>query len=148
MAGGWVVTNLRAQMKVLRKSSAGVQLMEPSGFGEDGRPLTQPSTRSVTVSNGEPLPADLADGELERLISLDAVRQIGTATPEPEPETEPDSELDELLKQGVKQILDTVGDDKELAERVLTAEQAASKGDPRSTLVEGLEKVIQGGDGP
>lgn len=42
----------------------------------------------------------------------------------------------------VQSLLAAVGDDKELAARVLQAEETATKGDPRSSLKAGLDKVI------
>ena len=46
----------------------------------------------------------------------------------------------------VDEVLDVVGDDKELAQSALEAEQASEN--PRSTLVQGLEAILEAGDEP
>lgn len=47
----------------------------------------------------------------------------------------------------VKDVLATVGDNATLAQKALDAENTATKGDPRTTLKDGLEKVISGSAG-
>lgn len=44
----------------------------------------------------------------------------------------------------IDQVLEAVGDDKELAHRMLQAENVATDGDPRKGLEAGLTRIIQG----
>jgi hypothetical protein len=46
----------------------------------------------------------------------------------------------------VADLLQAVGENPELAQRVLDAETKATAGDPRATLKSGLDKVIHGGE--
>ena len=57
--------------------------------------------------------------------------------------------LDDLTKAieagegvSIKALVEAVGTDKELAAKVLDAEKAATKNDPRASLVKALEKVV------
>lgn len=98
---------------------------------------------------GEPTASDVPD-QLER-----AAREADNQTAK-EPKFDPDAFLASLAskteeelaagvaKVGVKKLIDTVGSDVELAKRVLTAD--ASNGDPRTSLVAALDKVIKGGE--
>lgn len=57
-----------------------------------------------------------------------------------------DDELDVWLEEEaptVGDLLDLVGDDKESAQRVLDAEDRVTNGDPRKSLADGLNKVIE-----
>jgi hypothetical protein len=45
----------------------------------------------------------------------------------------------------IKEIVSAVGDDAELAQRVLTAEADATGGESRPSLVKALDKVIEAG---
>lgn len=155
-----VVTVLRAQVKVLRTTPDGEQIMEPTGgLGNDGKPILRKASRIVTLRRGETLPDDLADGELDRLKRLEVV---GTEVPKPgeikmaaDPKAaELAFDLDKLgdysvedltaafKKQpvGVQKLVAQIGTDKDLANRVLEAEKA-SQSEPRKTLVEAIEKL-------
>lgn len=46
----------------------------------------------------------------------------------------------------INDVLERVGTDKDLAQRMLQAENIARDGDPRDGLVKGLTKIIEGGD--
>lgn len=164
--GGWIVTNLRSLVKVLRTDPDGKQLMEPTGaFDSDGKPIITPSTRTVSVKKGDPLPSGLADGEIERLQKLNAIRQVAgleRVIGEQEQPSAPSGVTLDLIgaatteeltawiasgeAPGVKKILEAVGHDKELAQRLLDAEKTALKDDARSTMVAGLERVIGAGE--
>lgn len=151
-------------------------VMRQAGFDENGKPLVEHATRLVNLHRGDPVPDDLAPGELDRLKAQDAVgtpadvARVGSRTTEraaaetaaeqtsaPEPELDLDrlGEYDtvELAKlwgssqPKVKDVLEKVGDNPELAQRALDAEKSATGGDGRVTLVEGLQKVVAGTGG-
>lgn len=52
---------------------------------------------------------------------------------------------DQTSKPTVDDVLDAVDDDAALASRMIEAEEHASGGQPRSSLVEGLQKVVDAG---
>lgn len=126
--------------------------------------VEQEVIRGEHVLFGDDLPTNLAPGELDRLQRIGAVGdganpvaravegEPAAATPEPQAldlgkiGEASDEELAGLYKQPspptVKALLEAVGADVDLAKRVLVAEKEALKGDVRTSLVKGLEKVI------
>lgn len=129
--------------------------------------------RAVKLSFGDPLPANLAEGELERLKRNSAVKAgklpdprppVADPVPPPTPsEAEQataeklallgamtDEELVDFLGTsgiGAKKVVDAVGDNPELAARVIAAEKTATKGDGRGNLVGPLSKLVESGAG-
>lgn len=123
--------------------------------------------KGVQLTKGDPIPEGILPDELEKLKRLGAVGRKGAVrvidavapTVEAVQEAVPSAALDlsalstvsdEALSAGigsvgVKKLLEAVGSDAALASRVLAAEQTATKGDTRSSLVKGLEKVIAAG---
>jgi len=87
---------------------------------------------------------------------LDNLESSGRETPAPDAHTDTSSlsevELAEWLKTGndgssftMDEVLEAVGNDKDLAHRMLAAENMATDGDPRKGLVDGLTRVIEQG---
>jgi hypothetical protein len=128
----------------------------------------------VILQKGDPVPEDAAEGELEKLQAAGVVGRkaavtvvsstASTTTEKPKAKSAggtrkkaakakelgdlaglSDKKLQAALEAtGVKKLLDAVGADAQQAQRVLDAEKARG-GEPRQTLVKGLEKVIGGG---
>jgi hypothetical protein len=118
------------------------------------------------LHNGDPIPDNILPAELTRLKKLGAVGEQASVKVvsafEPAPATEPAAagekapaavDLTGLDTNGVANLINTdkpsahalieaVGADKTLAQTVLDGERVATKGDPRKSLVTGLEKVI------
>lgn len=161
---GLIVTVLRAAVKVKRLAEDGSDILEQSGkFNNDGSAILKPSVKVVNVKQGEPLPDHLADGELDRLKKLGVVGKPGEeakATSQQAPKGEPakvaldleklaDYDASELAGLWAKKpptvaaVLEAVGTDGDLAEKALAAENTATKGDGRATLVPALQKVIE-----
>ena len=118
-------------------------------------------TVAATTADGEPQSYELAAGELERLQKIghvsdkpagapaDERTEEGPAKEEQKPEPvdldtlagATDEDLSRALTEnGVQKLLAAVGDDKELAGRMLAAEQARGT-EARSSLVDKLEKL-------
>jgi hypothetical protein len=168
MAGKLQIKTLGALVRV-KTFSAGKgddrkPLMRQAGFDHNGKPIVEQATKLVNVHRGDPLPADIADGEVERLKALGAVgtpeevaregarQQEGApaaAAAEAGGETVDLSKLaeasDEELARavadtGIEALTEAAGEDAGLAQRMLDAENAR-EGEPRKGLVEALEKV-------
>jgi hypothetical protein len=86
---------------------------------------------------------------------LDSLERSGNEAPPPGAESNinelGEQELAEWLKTGkdggaytVDEVLDAVGQDKDLAHRMLSAENTATNGDPRKGLAVGLTHIIEG----
>lgn len=120
-------------------------------------------TRIVRVLQGNPVPENVPDDELDRLKGLGMIgRKPGVTSPADHPVTGvpgvpaggldlgnlaamTDDELSVgVHKVGVAKLVAAVGDDKALAARLLAAEMTATKDDPRASLVEALEKITGG----
>jgi hypothetical protein len=69
----YFVKVLSAAVKVIRRAEDGTtSLLKHAGFNPaDGSPILVPDTKTVILQKGEPLPENLADGEIDRLLSLD-----------------------------------------------------------------------------
>lgn len=199
---GYFVKVLSAMVKVCRRAEDGTQLMRTAGFHPGtGEPLLVPDVRNVTLQKGEPLPDDVAQGEVDRLLGLDppaigrkaavsvmaaptstskkaaagkrkssakkrsaakkstakkSTAKRSTAKRSPAAAKPPAVDLGKLAELsdadlaaaiagvGVKKLVEAIGSDAELAQRVLAAEKTASAGDPRKPLVDALEKVVAG----
>jgi len=110
------------------------------------------------VKHGEPLPVNVVDGEAEYLREQGAlVSPDALVMPEGDPIDEVDAlvastteaQLTEYVRDAtIKDIVAAVGDNAELAQRVLTAEADATHNEPRPTLVKALEKVIEAKPAP
>ncbi len=103
----------------------------------------------VAVPKGEPLPANVVEGEAERM------RELGALTAgEPASSDEGDEVtalaaslteaqvIDYVRDTTIKEIVAAVGEDAELARKVLTAEEDATNGEPRKSLVTALTEII------
>lgn len=106
------------------------------------------------LRRGDEIPAGMAKGEMERLRELGAIGSDDPAAPAgPSPEELAVADAGTLAtwitdaKPKVSDVLELAGEDAALAERLLAAEKAATGGDPRVTLVEGLEAIIAKGAG-
>jgi hypothetical protein len=104
-----------------------------------------------TLYRGDELPADVLPGQAERLRSLGALAAPASPAPEGEDVDEVDvlaaslteAEMTDYVgHHTIKEIVTAVGENAELAQKVLTAEADATGGEPRPTLVKALEKVI------
>jgi hypothetical protein len=175
MADLFFVKVLSAAVKVVRRAEDGSQMTRHVGFDASGKPVLAPATRTVILQKGEPIPEDAAEGELEKLQAAGVVGRKAAVTvvestaasatekQKRKPSTSgtrrkaakpkalgelaglSDKKLQAALEAtGVKKLLDAVGADAQQAQRVLDAERARG-GEPRATLVKGLEKVIAGG---
>lgn len=160
-----IVTVLKAAVKVKKLAADGkTQLLEPSGaFDEHGKPVLRGATRVMHVKQGQPVPEHAAKGEVERLKKAGVVGKPGEeakATSQQAPKGEPakvaldleklaDYDASELAGLWAKKpptvaaVLEAVGTDGDLAEKALAAENTATKGDGRATLVPALQKVIE-----
>jgi hypothetical protein len=124
--------------------------------------------RTVLLLQNDPIPENLAEGQLEKLQRFGAVGRgkapdpseafvnaqtdttkapagnDGSTTPAKDPKEMDATELAAFLKggTGAKKLLELVGNDVEFAQRMVEAENLATKGSPRSTLTKGLNKVI------
>jgi hypothetical protein len=165
------ITALSAAVRVNALTGDGKQQLQQAGWGPDAKPILEPRTKIVFLSRGDTLPDNVADGEAERLKADGAIgtaeqaAAFGTgrsAPPEPAaPEAAAPPELANLAAADdaqlaalyesnppkVTDLLAAVGDDPALAARVLAAENTATNDDPRKTLAEGLQKIIDGGSG-
>lgn len=105
------------------------------------------ATRGETIELFDP--ADIARGDNNGHFLVD-----GEDVPDTQPQFDlidlgllTDEQLELLYKEKLPKVadaLDAVGDDPELAQRVLNVERSTQK-DPRKSLVEGLEKIIEAG---
>ena len=68
----YFVKVLSALVKVCRRAEDGSPKMRPVGLHPaTGEQLLAPDVRTVTLQKGDPLPDDIADGEVDRLLNLD-----------------------------------------------------------------------------
>lgn len=93
---------------------------------------------------------DLTDEEIEYGESIGAFEVEGADAPEAEKTLAEydDPELIEWVEENqptVQEVIDASGGDADLAKRLLSAEESATGGHPRKTLVEGLAEVINRG---
>jgi hypothetical protein len=100
------------------------------------------------LAHGDARPTDAAKGELERLDNLGAFaapeQAAGEGGSEGEVPTEPGAVLAWMERQQkVSDVLAMVGTNPELAQAALDAEVSVTGGEPRKSLKEGLEKVIE-----
>ena len=103
----------------------------------------------VAVPKGEPLPANAVEGEAERMRELGA---LTTGEPAADDSADEVTALTASLTEAqitdyvrdttIKEIVAAVGEDAELARKVLTAEEDATNGEPRKSLVTALNEVI------
>jgi hypothetical protein len=155
---GYVFSALRGTVKTLEKVI------------ENGDEKLVP--RMVALLEGDPVPATVADDELEKLIRTGSVVAAGKATNTEKAIAKAaaaatpgqkqaaaaveidlsklaeyaDDELAGLWAKAtpkVSDILGAVGSNGDLAAKALAAEKTATKGDGRKTLVPALEKVIE-----
>jgi sulfur carrier protein ThiS len=100
-------------------------------------PLTMVRTKAggySMVYADQPVPADITDEDLKRLVDEGFLGQVeAAAAAQAEPATKPTT---------VEDILAEVGDDKEKAAAALEEELASSR--PRKTLLEPLEAILSG----
>lgn len=169
-AGKLKIKFLSAAVRVSNLDQSGKPKLQQVGWGSDAKPILEASTKLVFLPRGSELPEHIAHGELDRLKEMGAlgtpeeVARYGDAVRSSAPEPEPvpdvtveaadlanlasasDAQLAALYEGGkapkVAELLAAVGQDAELAQRVLAAEQSATSGDPRPTLQSGLDKVI------
>ena len=164
------ITALSAAVRVNELGKNDKPKLRQTGWSEAGKPVLEPQTKLIFLSRGDELPKNLADGEKERLeaqgalgtdADLDALenRMRGIEPAPDAPADAPpavsvdhdtlagmnDADLAKWVeseKPKVADLVAAVGDDADLAGRVLAAESAATKGDPRSTLKSALDKVV------
>lgn len=104
----------------------------------------------VAVGRGESLPSDALDSEADRLRALGALgAPVDPSAAEPGDEVTAltasltEAQITDYVRDTtIKDIVAAVGDDADLAKRVLTAEADATNGESRPSLVKALEKVI------
>lgn len=130
------------------------------------RVLVDDIEKTVRLRHGDPLPENItaeslakmhalgAVGESAKVTVLDAVEDktpVATAAKDIKVDLSQlasmsEADIKALIEAGegvsVKALTTAVGLDKELAQKVLAAETAATKGDPRKSLVTALEKII------
>lgn len=93
-----------------------------------------PGRARVDIPRGAPLPGDVPQEDVDRLLRADAIEAN---------EQEPDELGDSVPDGTIAEVLAWVDSDRDRAAQALAAEQA--KGDKaRSTLVADLEKVVTG----
>ena len=113
----------------------------------------------VAVPKGEPLPPEAIDGEADRLRALGALG-APIAVVQADSGGAPGDEVDALAtglteaaitdyvrEHNVKEIVAAVGDNVELAKKVLVAEADATGNESRGTLVKALQAVVQADSG-
>jgi hypothetical protein len=110
----------------------------------------------VAVKRGDPLPDNILDGEAERVRALGALGEPATPPVPGAPADEAAVLTAALTEQGIvdyvrdhsiKDIVDAVGEDVELAKKVLVAEADATGNESRAGLVKALQAVIQDDSG-
>lgn len=68
MGGQAVVKVLHAAVRVMELDKETKEpLLQPIGFGADGKAIMRPATRIVLVQQNQPLPDNIAEGEYQRL---------------------------------------------------------------------------------
>lgn len=144
-----VVRDLMFSFLVARRDPVGNMILTPVEVGRDVE-VTVDQIGLVALRKGEENHSFYTTSELERIRS----------TGDPRTPVAPDSnvtelgeyELSEWLQTPlpdtgkpptINQVLERVGDDKELAHRMLQAENIATDGDARKGLEAGLTEVIQ-----
>lgn len=159
------LTSLGANVAVVDKDGKPARLFLEEGQLFDGTTIVQTSPGGVDSEY------TLADGELERLerhsalvgptdptgteVALKSAEEQG-ASPAVPPEqldlaklgSYDDATLAALWERSqpkVSDVIAAVGDDAALAQKALTAESGANKGDIRVTLQRGLDKVLAAG---
>jgi hypothetical protein len=125
------------------EDGAGNPVLTPVSINR-GETVTVDQIGRLALKQGEETGAFYTKDELEGKTGASAPASgsdIGSAG---------EFELVEYLQTGndgkpptINDVLEAVGDDKDLANRMLAAENIASDGDPRSGLEQGLTKVIE-----
>jgi len=128
----------------------------PDGSGEAlqaadayrGQEVTIDQIGLINLAKGEKDHAFYTTAELERIRNPNAASSApSTGVTVDNLSEQGEYELAEWLeteKPTIDEVLQAVGDDKELAHRMLQAENIATDGDPRRGLEAGLTRIIQG----
>lgn len=94
---------------------------------------------------------ELSDKDYERAKRFDAIVNPDDELPEPGEQPPPDDSVEGLAqwlsdeKPSVQEVLDRADGDPQLAEKLIEAENLASGQQPRTTLVDGLQKIVDEG---
>lgn len=143
-----VVRNLIFTYVVAVPSPDGVGTVRHPREAARGTELTIEQMGLIALKKGEEAHAFYTSDE------LDMMESTGRETPTPDAGTDisalGEQELAEWLAFGkdgnawsADEVLESVGEDKELAHRMLAAENIASDGDPRKGLTQGLTRIIE-----
>lgn len=127
---------------ILVGGEEGTQLVERMAFAGQEVEIT----REKDLKRGEELGAFFTEGELRSRGESNLRNEEGeseTSISDLDDEELVDwlmstGEFDGRKKPTVKEVLDAVGEDEDLAARVLDAEETASGGNPRTGIVDGL----------
>lgn len=134
-----VVRDLSFSYLVAEQDAAGNEVLTPRDVSRDTE-VSVEQIGLVALEKGERLHSFYTTKELEALEGggEEAVEGGGSLSDMGEYEL-----ADWIKGKSVNQVLEVVGDDKDLAERMLQAENIATNGDPRTTLEKGLQTVIE-----
>ena len=147
-----VVRDLSFSYLVATKDAAGNDVLTPQDASRDTT-VTVDQIGLVALEKGEKYHSFYTSEELARIRAggrADAAPgSTGTATISELGEFELSEWLageaeGQTKAPTVDQVLETVGDDKDLAHRMLQAENIRADGDPRKGLEAGLTRIIQG----
>ena len=142
-----VVRNLLFSYLVETKAGDGTVILQPRDVPR-GTELRIDQIGLLALKNGEKEHAFYTSEELDNMANL------GRETPPPNAGTNISAlgevELAEWIATGkdggaftVDEVMEAVGTDKDLAHRMLAAENVASDGDPRKSLEAGLTRIIE-----
>lgn len=139
-----VVRDLSFSYMVEQSDTAGGKFLHPVDVPRDTE-LHVLDMGLLALEKGERHHSFYTTAELEARERGDVAVEGGPTNPSEMGEFE----LAEWIKNGeggrertINEILEAVGDDKDLAHRMLQAENIASDGDPRSGLEQGLNRII------
>lgn len=145
--GTRVIRDLEFSYLVATKGPSGEDILVARTAPRDAE-VTAEQIGLISLKKGE------ANHSFYTSDELDNIAKIGRPAPAPDAETDVSSlgevELAEWIANGkdggaftMDEVLDVVGDDKDLANRMLAAEILASDGDPRKGLEAGLTSIIE-----